>query len=144
MRIENWGRGGGKKDAYSAVHGQMCELRRAEGQLCLRDAMSLRSDVRNNEEVIEGNRKDGENGRKKGKRQTGDKDGAGLEIILSVRAFDHDREVVLGAEKKSKHTGTSQARVGRAIRPYSQHRSDHHRILRLEVVRDAHGKQLHR
>ena len=99
--------GRGKEDAYSAVHGQMCELRRAEGQLCLRDATSLRSYVRNNKEVIEGNRKDGENGRKKGKRQTGDKDGAGLEIILSVRAFDHDREVVLGAEKantRERHT----------------------------------------
>lgn len=69
-------------------------MRPVEGQLCLRDARSLCSHVRNNEEVIEGGQREGT--ARKGR--TREKDGASLEIILTIRAFDHDREVVLRAK----------------------------------------------
>jgi hypothetical protein len=65
-----------------------------------------------------------------------------MEIIPTVRVFDHDREIVLGTEKSKnkrrviiKHTGTAHDCM------YSQHRSHphHHRVLCHEVVYDAHG-----
>ena len=63
-----------------------------------------------------------------------------MQIILSVRAFDHDRKVVLRPTSCKKRANTSQ----QFFRRYSQHRSDDHWVLSLEIVRHADGEHFHR
>ena len=63
------------KGAYNAVRDRMCELRRAEGQLCLRDAKSLHSHIRNKvviKSCRRGVRKDEDTDRGEGWRQLED------------------------------------------------------------------------
>jgi hypothetical protein len=81
------------KGTYTAVHGRMCELHRTEDQLCLRDAKSLHSHIRNKVVIKRCQRKSEREIR------TGEKNSASLKIILSVRAFNHDRNIVLDSLK---------------------------------------------
>jgi hypothetical protein len=78
----------------------------------------------------------------KSKIRTREKDSASLKIILSVRAFDHDRDIVLdplniihvNAKSTRIHAGNMTA--------YLQHRCDDYRIFSLEVMGYAHGEHL--
>jgi len=49
---------------------------------------------------ISDERSQGRQAGREGKGRTGEKDGASLEIILAVPAFDHDCEVILGPKWK--------------------------------------------
>jgi hypothetical protein len=64
-----------------------------------------------------------------------------LEIIHPVRAFDHDREIILRTKKGKKKKRISKSASSLHVHP--QHRSDHHRVLRLEVMLNTYGKHLH-
>jgi hypothetical protein len=81
------------KGTHTAVHGLMCELHQAKDQLCLRDAKSLHSHIRNKVVIKRCWRKSEREIR------TGEKDSAGLKIILSVHAFNYDRDIVLDSLK---------------------------------------------
>ena len=68
-----------------------------------------------------------------------------MEIILSVRAFDHDREVILSPIKRTSYARrTNVLRTAGTDWTDSQHCGHHHRILHPEVVCDSHGEHLYR
>ena len=82
--------------------------------------------------------------RKSGKRKirTKEKDSASLKIILSVGAFDHDRNIVLAPLKRQTHNVRRTHIHDGNKTAYLQHRSDDYRIFSLEVVGHAHGQHL--
>ena len=77
----------------------------------------------------------------KRKIRTREKDSTSLKIILSIRAFYHDRDIVLDPLKKDTLTSHARTIYGNMI-AYLQHRSDDYRIFSLEVMGYAHREHL--